>query len=72
MRSERPSTFFCTPNALSQEVGTALGAHAGEARIRQVAIQGGFTQFRRTDETPVNLVFEARHWGSRNNNPNVA
>lgn len=54
------STFFCTPNSLSQEVGTALGAQAGETRIREVAFQAGFTRFRRVNETPVNLVFEAR------------
>lgn len=54
------STFFCTPNSLSQEVGTALGAQAGEARIHQVVLEAGFTRFRRASETPVNLVFEAR------------
>ena len=54
------STFFCTPNSLSQEVGAALGAQAGEARIREVAFQAGFTRFRRANQTQVNLVFEAR------------
>jgi SAM-dependent methyltransferase len=54
------STLLCTPASLSQEVGLALGAQAGEARIREVAEAGGFTRFRRVAETPFNLVFEAR------------
>jgi len=54
------STFLCTPASLSQEVGLALGAQAGEARIRDVAVAGGFTRFRRAAQTPFNLVFEAR------------
>jgi SAM-dependent methyltransferase len=54
------STFLCTPASLSQEVGLALGAQAGEAKIREVVEQGGFTRFRRAAETPFNLVFEAR------------
>jgi hypothetical protein len=54
------STLLCTPASLSQEVGLALGAQAGEARIRDVVRAGGFTRFRRVAETPFNLVFEAR------------
>jgi SAM-dependent methyltransferase len=54
------STMLCTPNSLSQAVGAALGAQAGEARLRRVATQAGFTQFRRAAETPFNLVFEVR------------
>ena len=54
------STLICTPASLSQEVGTALGAQAGEARLREVVTGGGFTRFRRATETPFNLVFEAR------------
>jgi SAM-dependent methyltransferase len=54
------STMLCTPNSLNQEVGTALGAQAGEARLKQVATKAGFTRFRRAAETPFNLVFEAR------------
>jgi SAM-dependent methyltransferase len=54
------STFLCTPNSLSQDVGLALGAQAGEARIRDVATAGGFKHFRRVAETPFNLVYEAR------------
>ena len=54
------STLLCTPASLSQKVGLALGAQAGEARIGQVVEAGGFTRFRRVAETPFNLVFEAR------------
>ena len=54
------STMLCTPASLSQEVGLALGAQAGEARLREVVIAGGFTRFRRAAETPFNLVLEAR------------
>jgi SAM-dependent methyltransferase len=54
------STLLCTPASLSQEVGLALGAQAGEARIREVVESGGFTRFRRVAETPFNFVFEAR------------
>ena len=54
------STFLCTPASLSQEVGLALGAQAGEARIGDVVAAGGFSRFRRAAETPFNLVFEAR------------
>jgi 2-polyprenyl-3-methyl-5-hydroxy-6-metoxy-1,4-benzoquinol methylase len=54
------STLLCTPASLSQEVGLALGAQAGEARIREVVMSAGFGHFRRAAETPFNLVFEAR------------
>ena len=54
------STLLCTPASLSQDVGLALGAQAGEARIREVVEAAGFTSFRRVAETPFNLVFEAK------------
>ena len=54
------STLICTPASRSQEVGLALGAQAGEARLRDVATRGGFKSFRRAAATPFNLVFEAR------------
>jgi SAM-dependent methyltransferase len=54
------STFLCTPSSLAQEVGLALGAQAGEARIREVVVGAGFSSFRRVAETPFNMVFEAR------------
>src|SRR5579885_1261055 len=54
------STMICTPASMAQEVGAALGAQAGEERIRQVVTFAGFTRFRRAAQTPFNLVFEAR------------
>jgi ubiquinone/menaquinone biosynthesis C-methylase UbiE len=54
------STLLCVPNALSQPGGYSLGAQAGEAAIRQVATDAGFTRFRRAAETPFNLVYEIR------------
>jgi 2-polyprenyl-3-methyl-5-hydroxy-6-metoxy-1,4-benzoquinol methylase len=54
------STVFCTPNSLSQDVGLGLGAQAGEARLRAVFEEAGFTHFRRAAETPINLILEAR------------
>jgi 2-polyprenyl-3-methyl-5-hydroxy-6-metoxy-1,4-benzoquinol methylase len=54
------STLLCTPASLSQEVGLALGAQAGEKRLNEVVAAGGFTHFRRATETPFNLIFEAR------------
>jgi hypothetical protein len=54
------STMVCTPASRAQEVGLALGAQAGEQRLREVVMQGGFKSFRRATETPFNMVFEAR------------
>ncbi len=54
------STFICTPNSLSQEVGLGLGAQAGEKRLRDVFTEAGFKDFRRATETPFNLILEAR------------
>lgn len=54
------SSMICVPVSLAQH-GPALGAQAGERRLRQVMVtDGGFTRFRRATETPFNLVFEAR------------
>jgi ubiquinone/menaquinone biosynthesis C-methylase UbiE len=54
------STCVCTPNALSQAGKLALGAQAGERRLRHVFEEAGFRRFRRATETPFNLVLEAR------------
>jgi ubiquinone/menaquinone biosynthesis C-methylase UbiE len=54
------STLLCVPNALSQSGGYALGAQAGEAAIRQITEEAGFTRFRRAAQTPFNLVYEVR------------
>lgn len=54
------SAGICTPNSLSQEVGLALGAQAGQARLQEVVSEAGFGELRRVAETPLNLVLEAR------------
>lgn len=54
------STVICTPASRAQEVGLALGAQAGEKRLREVILEGGFRHFRRAAQTPFNLVFEAQ------------
>jgi SAM-dependent methyltransferase len=53
------STLLCTPSSLSQDVGTALGAQAGESRLRSVVTAAGFTSLRRVAETPFNIVLQA-------------
>jgi len=54
------STLACIPTSLSQEVGAALGAQAGEAKLREVITAGGFRSVRRAAETPFNMILEAR------------
>jgi SAM-dependent methyltransferase len=54
------STMLCTPASLSQEVGLALGAQAGERRLAEVLRAGGLSRVRRSAETPFNLVLEVR------------
>jgi SAM-dependent methyltransferase len=53
------STMLCVPHSLSQG-GPALGAQAGEARLREHVMAGGWQQVRRATQTPFNLVLEAR------------
>ena len=54
------SSMVCVPVSLARG-GPALGAQAGEERLRKVMVEdGGFTRFRRATETPFNLVLEAR------------
>jgi 2-polyprenyl-3-methyl-5-hydroxy-6-metoxy-1,4-benzoquinol methylase len=54
------STMLCTPASLSQDVGLALGAQAGQERLTEVLNEGGFAGVRRAAETPFNLVLEVR------------
>ena len=54
------STLVCVPTSLAQEVGAALGAQAGESRLREVIMAGGFKTVRRAAETPFNMILEAR------------
>jgi 2-polyprenyl-3-methyl-5-hydroxy-6-metoxy-1,4-benzoquinol methylase len=54
------SAQICVPVSLARK-GPALGAQAGEARLRSVMLDGaGFSRMRRAAETPFNLVLEAR------------
>jgi 2-polyprenyl-3-methyl-5-hydroxy-6-metoxy-1,4-benzoquinol methylase len=53
------SSLICVPVSLARS-GPALGAQAGEKRLREVMTKAGFTRFRRATETPFNLVLEAR------------
>jgi ubiquinone/menaquinone biosynthesis C-methylase UbiE len=54
------STMVCVPVSLAKN-GPALGAQAGEQRLRETLHQGGFSRVRRATETPFNMVLEARH-----------
>ena len=54
------STMACVPGSLSQEVGAALGAQAGQKKLTEVIMAGGFRSVRRAAETPFNMVLEAR------------
>lgn len=53
------STTMCCAHSLSEEVGLALGAQAGEARLAEVFRDAGFEHFHRATETPFNLVLQA-------------
>jgi SAM-dependent methyltransferase len=53
------STLICVPVSLARN-GPALGAQAGESRLREVVTSAGFSRFRRATETPFNMVLEAR------------
>jgi predicted phage gp36 major capsid-like protein len=55
----RPVAGHCVPTSLDQEVGSALGAQAGEKRLAEVIADGGFGRVRRAAEGPFNIVLEA-------------
>ncbi|CAN0371280.1 unnamed protein product, partial [Ectocarpus sp. 4 AP-2014] len=55
------STMVCVPTSLAQETGAALGAQAGEKRLKEVILEGaGFSQCSRIAETPFNIVLKAQ------------
>ena len=61
MQHMHVTMVICTAKVTSlASNGPALGAQAGEARLRDVVMQGGFTRFQRTTQTPFNLVLAAR------------
>lgn len=53
------STLICVPNSLAFN-GPALGAQAGEEKIKEVVTKSGFTNFKRTVNTPLNIVYEIK------------
>ena len=54
------SAVFCTPCSLAQPVGLGLGAQAGEAAMREVFTEAGYSSFKRVTETNSNIVYQAR------------
>jgi 2-polyprenyl-3-methyl-5-hydroxy-6-metoxy-1,4-benzoquinol methylase len=54
------STMICVPTSLAQEVGEALGAQAGQAKLSEVLREAGFSDVRRATEGPFNMVLEAQ------------
>lgn len=52
--------MICVPVSLAKN-GPALGAQAGEQRLRETLVnEGGLSRLRRATETPFNMVLEAR------------
>lgn len=53
------STLMCVPNSLAFN-GPALGAQAGENKIKDVVMESGFSHFKTVLKTPLNIVYEAK------------
>jgi hypothetical protein len=53
------STLVCVPNSVADH-GPALGAQAGEIKIRDIIKLAGFTRFRRSAQTPFNIIYEVK------------
>jgi hypothetical protein len=54
------SSALCVPHSRSEDVGLALGAQAGPARLADVLRAAGFRSIRHAYESPFNIVLEAR------------
>lgn len=54
------STTLCVPHSHSQSGGYCLGAQAGPKRVEEIVEEAGFTRFKITQRTPVNLIFEIK------------
>jgi SAM-dependent methyltransferase len=54
------SSMICTAHSLYDGGELVLGAQAGEARLRDVLQQSGFSHVRVVAETPFNLIIEAK------------
>jgi len=53
------STLVCVPNSLADN-GPAIGAQAGEKKIKEISKAAGFTKFRRAIHTPFNIIYEVK------------
>ena len=53
------SSLVCVPASLAYN-GPALGAQAGERKIKNIVTQAGFNTFRRATQTPFNIIYEAK------------
>jgi hypothetical protein len=53
------SSLICIPNSLADN-GIALGAQAGENKIKEIAKTAGFSKFKRSTQTPFNIVYELK------------
>jgi SAM-dependent methyltransferase len=53
------STLVCVPNSLADN-GPALGAQAGEKKIKEILEAAGFTKFRPATQTPFNIIYDAK------------
>jgi SAM-dependent methyltransferase len=54
------STTLCCAHAISEGGHRVLGTQAGEARLGDVFAEAGFTHWRLAEQSPFNLVLEAR------------
>ncbi|MFI9018938.1 SufS family cysteine desulfurase [Streptomyces griseus] len=54
------STALCLPAAVAQKGPHSLGNHPGEAALREIAEQAGFSHWRRATDTPRAAVYELR------------
>lgn len=54
------SVMICVPTSLDQEIGAALGAQAGQAKLTEVLTGAGFSRVRRATTGPFNMIIEAR------------
>ena len=54
------STTLCCAHAVSEGGDRVLGAQAGEARLADVFAEAGFAHWRVAEQTPFNLILEAR------------
>ena len=55
------STAVCVPNSHAQEGDYCMGAQAGPAQVEAIIREAGYTRFRIAQQSPVNLIFEAKH-----------